>query len=236
MTDSPSNLSTDKMPTTRITVLISGNGTNLQALIDASKSGSLPNSVIVRVVSNRRKAFGLTRAENANIKTTYHNLLKYKKDFPDPVEDGTFNDARRAYDQDLAARVLVDKPDLVVCAGWMHILAPEFLEPVKAANVPVINLHPALPGQYNGANAIQRAYADFQAGNLVGNKTGVMIHHVIAQVDMGEPILTKEVLIAEGESLVDLETRIHKDEWKAIVEGTRTAIERLWQERGLKSC
>ncbi|KAI9789650.1 MAG: hypothetical protein M1835_001506 [Candelina submexicana] len=229
MTDSPSNATP-----TRITVLISGNGTNLQALIDASRSGTLLNTEIVRVISNRRNAFGLTRAENATIKTTYHNLLKYKKDFPDKVEDGTFNDARRAYDEDLAAKVLEDKPDLVVCAGWMHILAPEFLDPMKAANVPVINLHPALPGRYSGANAIQRAYADFQAGKLAKNMTGIMIHYVITEVDMGEPIVVKEVQIEECESLEDLETRIHQLEWKAIVEGARTAIEHLWQERNSK--
>lgn len=84
-------------PKTRITVLISGNGSNLQALID-SLTTKLPSSTIVRVISNRQKAYGLTRAQNANIPTAYHNLLAYKKKFPDSEKT-----ARLEYDKELAS-------------------------------------------------------------------------------------------------------------------------------------
>jgi phosphoribosylglycinamide formyltransferase len=107
----------------------------------------------------------------------------------------------------------------------MHILAPAFLAPIKAAGIPIINLHPALPGAFNGAHAIQRAWEAFQEGKIT--TTGVMIHYVIEEVDQGEPIVVKDIPIQQGESLEDLEVRIHKFEHQAIVEGTNIALETL---------
>jgi phosphoribosylglycinamide formyltransferase len=107
----------------------------------------------------------------------------------------------------------------------MHILTPDFLSPIAAAGIKVINLHPALPGEFAGAGAIERAW---EAGTNEGLKrTGVMIHEVIAEVDAGEAIVTKEVELREGESLDDLETRIHEVEHGLIVEGTRRTLERI---------
>lgn len=101
----------------KITVLISGNGTNLQALIDAQ----IPNTRIVRVLSNRKSAYGLKRAEAAGIPTSYHNLVQYRAQYPswDPEKKDS-DEARGAYDAELARLVLKDEPDLVVCAGFMH--------------------------------------------------------------------------------------------------------------------
>ncbi|KAG9604216.1 putative phosphoribosylglycinamide formyltransferase, partial [Aureobasidium melanogenum] len=169
------------------------------------------------------------RAQKAHIPTAYHNLLEYKKRFPDASESKKFEHARSEYDRDLATLVLADKPDLVVCAGWMHILAPTFLEPLKEAAVPVINLHPALPGQFNGAHAIDEAYRAFQEGKI--DHTGIMIHYVILEVDMGEPIVTREIPMRKGESQDDLEQRIHENEWQLIVQGTQKAIDTLWKSR-----
>ncbi|SLM33458.1 phosphoribosylglycinamide formyltransferase [Lasallia pustulata] len=211
------------MSSSRITVLISGNGTNLQALIDACSTATIPNARIVRVISDRKAAYGLTRAAGAGIPTCYHNFIKYKK------EEDNVTRARETYDQALAEIVLEDKPDLVVCAGWMRVLTPAFLDSVAGRGVPVINLHPALPGQYNGTNAIGRAYEDFQHGKI--DTTGVMIHYVITEVDMGEPILVEEIGIRKGESLEELEQRIHQIEWVTIVEGTSKALERLQQKK-----
>jgi phosphoribosylglycinamide formyltransferase len=105
----------------------------------------------------------------------------------------------------------------------MHILTPDFLNPISAAGVKVINLHPALPGEFAGAGAIERAW---EAGRKEGLKrTGVMIHEVIAEVDAGDAIVTKEVELREGESLDELETRIHEVEHGLIVEGTRRTLE-----------
>ncbi|KAL8795723.1 MAG: hypothetical protein Q9195_001774 [Heterodermia aff. obscurata] len=232
------------MSPTSITVLISGNGyakaalemlkkpgsSNLQAIIDACRNSTIPNAGIIRVISNREKAYGLERAKRANpkdIPTAYLNLLKYKKQHP-ATPDG-IDAAREAYFEALASIVLEDKPDIVVCAGWMLIVTASFLDKLAAAKVPIINLHPALPGEFNGMNAIERAYEAFQQGKI--EKTGIMIHYVIKEVDEGEPIVTKELAFKEGETLNDVEARIHELEWRAIVEGTKIAIDTLLQAR-----
>ncbi len=157
-----------------------------------------------------------------NIPTSYHNLLDYKKKYP-----GDNDLARSKYDLDLAIALLQDKPDIVVCAGWMHILAHTFLDRLLSANVPVINLHPALPGAYNGAGAIERAHQDWLDGKI--QKLGIMIHYVVLEVDTGEPILVEEIPFIKGvdEDLEKLKERIHKEENKIVVIGTKIAVERL---------
>ena len=213
-----------------ITVLISGSGTNLQALIDAcARSSTIPNARITHVISNRKDAYGLTRAEQARIPTTYHNLVSYKRKQPD-TEAGV-KAARAKYDSDLAQLILthIPCPDLVVCAGWMHILTASFINALKSASVPIINLHPALPGAFSGADAIGRAYEAFQQGKI--KKTGVMIHKVVGEVDMGEPVVVKEVEMKRGEPKEQLEKRIHQTEWTAIVEGVRVVLKGLERER-----
>lgn len=227
----------DRTKFTRITVLVSGSGTNLQALIDACKSGALKKTQIVRVICNRKDAYGRTRAREAEIPETYHNLFGYKQRYPDPeskpkqdeLDRRKYEKARSEYDRDLAAIVMRDEPDLVVCAGWMHILANTFLEPLQAAKIPVINLHPALPGAFDGANAIERAFTAFQEGKVA--ETGVMIHYVISEVDRGEPILIRKIPMRGGEVLEQLEERIHQNEWEVIVQGTQMAIDRLLAEQ-----
>ncbi|KLJ05786.1 phosphoribosylglycinamide formyltransferase [Blastomyces silverae] len=209
---------------TPITVLISGNGSNFQAVIDAIQTGELP-AKIVRVISNRKDAYGLERAKTANIPSHYHNLVKYKKQHP-ATEEG-IKQAREEYDKELARLILEDSPELVVCLGFMHVLSPAFLDPVKGANVKVINLHPALPGEFTGANAIERAHAAWLDGKI--DRTGVMIHDVIAEVDLGLPILVKEIPFIKGvdEDINALKRRIHEVEWTVVVEGVGIAIRQL---------
>lgn len=208
----------------RVTVLISGSGSNLQALIDASNTVKLPNVSFVRVVSDRKNAFGLERAQKSNIPTAYHGIVPYKKQYPDDSSDAQFLEARNAYDADLAKLVMADEPAIVVCAGFMRILTPSFLEPLQAAEIPIINLHPALHGDLVGAHCIERAWDEFKAGKRT--KTGIMIHYVITEVDMGEPIVQQEVSIEGCETVEDLQQRIHEAEHKLIVEGTRRVIEK----------
>ena len=83
----------------------------------------------------------------------------------------------------------------------MHILTPDFLNPITAAGIKVINLHPALPGEFAGAGAIDRAWEAGRKGEI--KRTGVMIHEVIAEVDAGKCIVSREVEIREGEALED---------------------------------
>ncbi|KAL6718724.1 Bifunctional purine biosynthetic protein ADE5,7 [Lecanora helva] len=232
---------------TRISVLASGNGTNFQALIDSVQAqNELKDCEIVHLIVNRKAAYARERARDAGIRESLHGvrllgtmivndvpkhrltvrkLLDYKKRFPESVEQ-----ARLEYDRDLAVKILNDEPSIVVCAGWMHILSPTFLDLLAAANVPVINLQtlqsPALPGAYNGAEAIERAHKDWLDGKI--EQTGVMIHYVISEVDMGEPILIVPIPFQKGdEDIETLKERIHGIEHSAIVTGTKMAISRL---------
>ena len=202
-----------------IFVLISGSGTNLAAIINACNTPQLPKTSIVRVLSNRKDAYGIKRAEEAGIPTTYHNLVAYKKRYPDSISE-----ARSAYDKDLADLVKADSPDLLVCAGWMHVFSSSFLSPMSAAGIPVINLHPALPNCYNGIDAIKRAHEDWKSGKI--DRTGVLIHRVIEAVDEGEPLLVEEVPFVKGQDdeLERFEQRLHEIEWGAIVKGTNMAL------------
>lgn len=189
----------------RLAVLISGNGSNLQALIDATQGGEL-EAKIVAVVSNRRDAYGLVRAEQANIPTLYFPLKIY-------LEAGH---SREAYDADLAKMVLAYRPDLMILAGWMHVLSPAFLDCFPGR---VLNLHPALPSQFAGTHAIQRAYEAFQRGEI--EHTGIMVHWVIPEIDAGLVIATANVPIYTTDSLADLETRMHTTEHRLLVEAIR---------------
>lgn len=195
---------------TRLAVLISGNGSNLQAIIDAARM-KLLNVEIVLVVSNRKAAFGLQRAEKARIPTAYHPLKPYS-------DAGR---SRREYDADLAQLVKEQRPDLVVLAGWMHILSDAFLREFPYR---VVNLHPALPGEFPGAHAIEDAFAAFQRGEI--KRTGVMVHLVPDEaVDAGPVLETEEVPIYPTDTLDTLTQRIHQVEHRTLIRGLRRLIE-----------
>lgn len=229
----------------RITVLISGSGSNLQALIDAAGTPRLPNASITFVLSSRSNAYGLTRAKTSTppIPTSVCALKTFLNRNPGAT--------RQDYDAEVARQVLDSRPDLVVLAGWMHILSDSFLEILNGATqppsapalpppsstesnttsecptsdtsqtgptptpaytqkfpIPCINLHPALPGAFDGANAIGRAFDAFQAGQI--EKTGVMVHRVVVEVDRGEPLVVRDVEIRKEDDLAALEARIHE--------------------------
>jgi formyltetrahydrofolate-dependent phosphoribosylglycinamide formyltransferase len=192
----------------RLIVLISGSGSNLQALIDAVQDGIL-NAEIVLVVSNREAARGLQRAKQADIETLYFPLKPYR----------ISGQSRENYDVDLALKLRDYDPDLIILAGWMHVLSPSFLNQFPWQ---VINLHPALPSQFNGVGAIQRAYEAYQAGEI--EHTGIMVHYAVPEVDAG-PVLVQTVLhFKEGESLDNFEIRMHAAEHKLIVEAAQKAV------------
>jgi formyltetrahydrofolate-dependent phosphoribosylglycinamide formyltransferase len=188
--------------TTRLAVLISGGGSNLQAIIDAIGRGELV-AEIVAVFSNRRQAFGLQRAEQAGIPTRCHALKPYH-------DSGR---SRRDYDADLARLLLEYRPDYVVLAGWMHILSNAFLQHFPNR---VINLHPALPGQFPGSHAISEAFAAYQQGSI--EHTGVMVHLVPDEgVDSGPALGTAVVPIETGDTLESLTERMHAAEHRLLV-------------------
>lgn len=202
--------------TSRIAVLASGAGSNLQALIDAAGDGRL-DARIVAVVSNRRRAYALLRAAANDISAEFLGLGPYLDSYDDPGE------ARRRYDADLAETVLKYHPDLVVLAGWMQLLSMAFLSRFSGR---VVNLHPALAGEFPGPNAIDDAWKAHLAGRL--DRTGVMVHLVPDEgVDDG-PVLASEVVpIAADDDRESLEARIHAVEHDLLVRAVAGYLERL---------
>lgn len=91
--------------------------------------------------------------------------------------------------------------------------------------IPVINLHPALPGAFDGAHAIERAYEAFQKGEIT--HSGVMVHRVVKEVDRGEPIIVREVEIKKDEPIEAYEERLHKTEWEIIVQATAQVLQEV---------
>ena len=186
------------MPPSRLLVLISGNGTNLQAILDACASGQLPGSVVA-VISNKADAYGLERARAAGVEAEYCGKRE--------------GESRRDYDARLAERAATFSPDYVVLAGWMRILSSAFLDRFPGR---VINLHPALPGAFPGTHAIRRAFDAFKQGRIV--ETGVMVHLVPDEgVDDGPVLASETVPIHADDSLESLEARIHMVEHRLLV-------------------
>jgi formyltetrahydrofolate-dependent phosphoribosylglycinamide formyltransferase len=190
----------------RLVVLVSGSGSNLQAILDACAEKTLP-AAVVAVLSNKSDAYGLVRASRANV--------------PTMVIAKTPDLDRRAYDAILAGYVASFRPDYVVLAGWMRILTSDFLNRFPNR---VINLHPALPGAFPGTHAIERAYEAWQKGEI--NHTGVMVHLVPDEgVDDGPVLATQEISFEAGESLEAFEQRVHDAEHVVLVGTLKKILE-----------
>ena len=174
--------------TRRIVVLISGSGSNLQAIIDACNTADYPGQV-VGVISNKADAYGLTRAANANIA---HQVISHK-DFS----------SRELYDQALIQAIDTYQAELVVLAGFMRILTPAFVQHFSGK---LLNIHPSLLPKYQGLNTHQRA---IDAGYT---EHGVSVHFVTEELDGGPVILQAKVPIFSGDSAEILASRVHEQE------------------------
>lgn len=194
--------------TAKLVVLISGSGTNLQAIIDAIERDQI-RADIGLVVSNRKAAYGLVRAEQHQIPTVYFPLKRYLD----------LGKTREDYDRDLAAHIAVYQPTLVVLAGWMHVLSSAFLDTFPNK---VINLHPALPDTFAGTQAIERAFEAYQLGEI--SESGCMIHYAIPEVDAGGAIATARVPFQAGDTLERFEARMHAAEHGLIVRGIQICL------------
>jgi phosphoribosylglycinamide formyltransferase-1 len=172
----------------RLGVLISGSGTNLQAIIDGCAAGTIGAEVAV-VVSDKEGAFGLTRARSAGIPAVYLERAKF--------EDIT------AYNRELARVLLEHQVGLVVMAGYMRLLGRRVLEAFPNA---VMNLHPALLPSFPGASGIHDAF-DYGV-----KYTGVTVHFADAAFDSGPIIAQEPVIIVEDDTADTLEARIHEVE------------------------
>lgn len=171
-----------------IGVLLSGSGTNLQAIIDRIEDGSL-NCRIVKVVSSRPDAYGLKRAEAAGIPTLALNRDVYA----DPI----------AADELIVREMREAGAEYIVMAGYMRMVRDPLLDAYPDR---VLNLHPALLPSFKGAHAIQDA---FDAGVKV---TGVTVHFANAEYDKGPIVAQRAVEVLEDDTLDSLEERIHATE------------------------
>lgn len=187
----------------RATVLISGTGSNLQALIDARDAGRLDLD-IVHVISNVPSAQGLERATRAGIRSS--------------VLDHRNFDDREDFDRALAVLMAARDPQLIILAGFMRIIGPRVLEPYAGR---MINLHPSLLPLYRGTGTYQRA---IDAGD---HQHGASIHFVTAELD-GGPVLAQVVIpILEGDDAARLAARLGPKEHELIV----AAVELMTRRR-----
>ena len=195
-----------------LVILVSGFGSNLQAILDAVDQGVLPARVCA-VVSNKADAYGLERARMAGLPAI---AQVYKK-----------GQDRADYDRDLADLVASYRPDWVVLAGWMRILSSAFLQ--RFPNQ-VVNLHPALPGTFPGTHAIERALEAYHSGRI--EHTGVMVHLVPDEgVDSGPVLNQRSVPILPEDTLETLEARVHKVEHALLVETLKSLLESSIKEK-----
>ncbi|SHF97316.1 phosphoribosylglycinamide formyltransferase-1 [Microbulbifer donghaiensis] len=172
----------------QVVVLISGSGTNLQALIDAATRADAEFSIRA-VVSNKPEAYGLTRATEADITAAVVN----HKDYPD----------RDTFDRALIEEIDRHEPDLVVLAGFMRILTPEF---VRHYGGRLLNIHPSLLPKYQGLHTHQRA---LDAGD---SEHGVTVHFVTEELDGGPAIVQAVVPIEAGDTAEQLAKRVQVQE------------------------
>jgi formyltetrahydrofolate-dependent phosphoribosylglycinamide formyltransferase len=195
---------------TKIAVFISGYGSNLQTIIDATEEGRLTNVELALVVSNRREAYGVKRAIRHGIPLVYFPLLPYRK----------AGRSRADYDDALATLVRGFGVEWIVLAGWMHLLSNAFIDHFPSR---ILNLHPALPGTFPGTDAIERAYKAWQSGDI--DHTGVMVHLVPDEaVDAGPVIAQAWVPILPDDTLEILESRIHDVEHHLLLAALRDTI------------
>ncbi|MEZ5494245.1 MAG: phosphoribosylglycinamide formyltransferase [Pseudomonadales bacterium] len=176
------------LPPKKIVVLISGSGSNLQALIDAEKANTL-NARIVAVISNVADVYGLERAHAAGIATT---VLSHK----------TFT-TREDYDRALLAAVQQHAPDLVILAGFMRILTPVFVAPLYGK---LMNIHPSLLPKYPGLHTHQRA---LDAGD---SEAGATVHFVSTALDGGPVIIQASVPVLPDDTAETLAKRVLQQE------------------------
>lgn len=170
----------------RIAVLASGQGSNLQAIMDAVESGRISGAAITLVLSDRKSAFALERARQRNITTACFNPRNYA--------------SREEYDRDLVAYLEEQQIDLVVLAGFMRLLTPYF---VLAFQNKILNIHPALLPAFPGKNGVADALA-------YGVKvTGCTVHFVDEGLDTGSIILQEALPVRDDDTAESLHQRIH---------------------------
>ena len=192
----------------KVAVLVSGGGTNLQAIIDAQKSGVISSGEVALVISNKRDAYALTRAEKAGIKTAVVTKQEWGAEFEDRI----------------ISLLKENKADLIVLAGFMVILSRKFTETFKNR---IINVHPSLIPSFCGEGfyGLLVHEAVLKKGVKV---TGATVHFVNEIPDGGEIIEQKAVRVYPGDTPEKLQKRVMRQaEWKILPAAIQTISERI---------
>jgi len=182
----------------KLAVLVSGNGSNFQAILDAIEAGRLPNSHVACLISNKSDAFALERARKHNVTT----IVLDHKAYPD----------RQAYDTALVELLRQHEVDLVILAGFMRLLSPIMIDAFPNA---IMNIHPALLPAFPGLDAQQQAF-DYGV-----RYTGCTVHFVDKGTDTGPIILQSVVPVLGSDTIESLTQRIHGEEHRTYVEAVR---------------
>ena len=185
------------MEKTRVAVLVSGGGTNLQAIIDKVADGSLPQVELVKVIASRESAYALERAAKAGIETAV------AKEQPQVLEELEASGA-----------------EIIVLAGYMKVLSPEIIENYRNR---IINIHPSLIPKYCGKGFYGiRVHQAVIAGGE--KESGATVHYVDEGVDTGRIILQEKVPVLPGDTPEELAARVLVTEHRILAEGLRIAI------------
>jgi phosphoribosylglycinamide formyltransferase-1 len=192
----------------RIGVLISGSGTNLQAIIDATESGYIPDTKVVVVISNRKDAYGLERAKKHNIDSLFINPKNYESQIE--------------YNEILKNELLIRKVDLVCLAGYLLKLELNF---IKSFEGKILNIHPALLPKYGG-KGMYGHFVHTAVLNSGDKESGCTVHFVDEIYDHGKIIIQKKVPVLEGDTPDTLAKRVLEQEHKAYPEAIKLYFEK----------
>ena len=173
-----------------IVVLISGNGSNLQAVIDACRANKITGNVVA-VLSNKADAYGLERAKLANIPAYF-------------VDPTLYND-RADYDKALIKQINAYQPDIVVLAGFMRILSPDFVTHYQHK---LLNIHPSLLPKYPGLHTHRQVLANKDSFH------GVTVHFVTEELDGGPMIIQARIPVLPDDTEQSLQARIQIEEYR----------------------
>ena len=202
------------MKKARIAVLVSGGGTNLQALIDAEKAGKLPHGVLALVVSNRADACALVRAKNAGIESA----VLTRKDCG----------GQAGFEERLAALLEEKQIDLIILAGFMSILGAGFTGRFAGR---IINIHPSLIPSFCGKGFYGLKVHE-AALNYGVKVTGATVHYVNEIPDGGQIILQKPVMIHPGDTPEILQRRVMEQaEWKLLPRAAELVCRKILKEK-----
>ena len=200
------------MLSVNVAVLVSGGGTNLQALIDAKKRGELGRGEIKLVISNRKNAYALQRAENNGIETAYVKMRR----------------GDSACEKELLELLQKKGIDMLVLAGYLAILGENI---INAYRNRIINIHPSLIPSFCGMGyyGLKVHEAALEYGVKV---TGATVHYVNEIADGGKIILQKAVDVREDDTPKTLQLRVMQEaEWKLLPQATKLVCERIYSER-----